>query len=279
MLGGHIPSRRLTAQYLIRIDDICPTMNWAVWQEVENVLVRWGIKPLLAVIPDNQDGFLKGSPPENAFWQHVRDWRDRGWSIGLHGYRHEYVTRDPGIMGINNYSEFAGLPEETQAAKLRKALQIFCRQGIQPDVWVAPAHSFDRTTLDLLREMGLRRISDGFFLFPNLDSTGMLWIPQQLWRFRAMPVGVWTVCLHINNWGPREILRFQRDVERYHRNIISLPDAITRFGDRRRDWRDKLFEVAYRQFQRIRSHYLRHRHPSPGSPLFHSYAIEANHER
>jgi predicted deacetylase len=240
------------AQYLVRFDDICPTMNWAVWRQVEQILIRESIRPLLAVVPDNQDNNLNVDPPRNDFWDQVRSWRQRGWTIGMHGYQHRYVTQDPGILGINNYSEFAGLSKEVQASKLRSAFEIFRRAGIRPDVFVAPAHSLDRTTLELLKGMGLRRISDGFSLFPNLDSTGMLWIPQQFWRFRWMPFGVWSVCFHINHWSPRDILQLQGDARRYGRKIISFEDAITRYGERCPDWKEKLFQMAFPQFLRVR---------------------------
>ena len=49
----------MSAKYLVRFDDICPTMNWSVWEAVEEVLVEADIKPILAVIPDNQDDHLK----------------------------------------------------------------------------------------------------------------------------------------------------------------------------------------------------------------------------
>ncbi len=242
----------MSARYLIRIDDVCPTMNWVAWEQVEDLLVRLDVKPMLAVIPDNQDDTLKRSSPENAFWERVRGWRDRGWTIGLHGYQHKFVTQDAGVIGINNYSEFAGVPEDLQTSKLQMAIEIFHREGIRPEVWIAPAHSFDQTTLELLNRTGLRRISDGFFLFPNVDSAGMLWIPQQLWRFRPMPFGVWCVCLHINDWGARDVARFQRDVERYRRKIVSVQEAITCYGDRRRDWRDKVVEKVFPKLLRTR---------------------------
>src|SRR6266404_6160692 len=242
----------MSSKYLNRIDDVCPTMNWAVWQQVEKVLIREEIKPLLAVIPDNQDDHLNVNPPRKGFWQQVRSWRARGWTIGMHGYQHRYVTQDAGILGINKYSEFAGLPNEVQTDKLRMAFEIFSHESIQPDVFIAPAHSLDRTTLEILKGKGLWRISDGFFLLPHLDSAGMLWIPQQFWRFRPMPFGVWSVCLHINGWGSHDILSFQRDVERYRGKIISFEDVVTYYGYRRPDWKDKLFEVAYPQFLRMR---------------------------
>src|SRR6266404_6631438 len=70
-------------------------------------------------------------------------------------------------------------------------LRYFAVRASGPKCGIAPAHSFDRTTVDLLRGVRPRRISDRFFLFPNLGSPGMFWIPQQLWRFRPMPFGVW----------------------------------------------------------------------------------------
>jgi predicted deacetylase len=242
----------MSAQYLVRFDDICPTMNWAVWQQVEQILIRENVKPLLAVVPDNRDDNLNVNPARNDFWDQVRSWRERGWTIGMHGYQHRYVTQDAGILGLNKYSEFAGLPKEVQASKLLTAFEIFGRESIRPDVFIAPAHSLDRTTLEVLKEMGLRRISDGFFLFPNLDSTGMLWIPQQFWRFRWMPFGVWSVCFHINRWGSRDILQFQGDVRRYGRDIISCGEAITRYGERCPDWKEKLFKMTFPQFLRLR---------------------------
>ena len=242
----------MAAQYLIRIDDICPTMNWAVWREIERILIQWNITPLLAVVPDNQDDALKRNPPEPMFWDHVRRWRGQGWSIGMHGYQHKHLTDDAGIIAINKCSEFAGLPLEVQAAKLRMAGEIFLREGIEPDAWIAPAHSFDRTTVSLLKEMGLRRISDGFSLFPYVDSKEMLWIPQQLWQFRKVPFGVWTVCLHINDWRPRDVLCFQEYIQRYRGHIVSLEDVATSYGDRQRGWGDGIFEAIYPVFLRSR---------------------------
>ncbi len=45
----------MKARYLIRFDDICPTMNWTIWEQVEQVLRTYHVQPILAVVPDNQD--------------------------------------------------------------------------------------------------------------------------------------------------------------------------------------------------------------------------------
>ena len=99
----------MLTRYLVRFDDICPTMNWTVWRQVEEALVEEGVEPILAVVPDNRDPNLTFDWPEPRFWDRVRQWQARGWTIGMHGYHHRYETEDAGIVGRNRYSEFAGL--------------------------------------------------------------------------------------------------------------------------------------------------------------------------
>lgn len=228
----------MRAKYWIRLDDLCPGMNWRGWDEIEAILIENNIQPLLAVVPDNQDRDLQVEPANLSFWKRVRRWQDWGWTIGLHGYQHRYVTSDPGILGLNNRSEFAGLPMKEQEKKIRKAIEIFQREGVHPQVWAAPAHSFDAATVALLQQAGIRIISDGFFLFPHLDDSGMLWIPQQMWRFRPMPFGVWTVCLHPNRWTQEEISRFRSQVRLYRDSLVNLDRLKRDYGKRRPSWTD-----------------------------------------
>lgn len=47
------------AKYLIRFDDFCPTMNWSVWSRIEAILLSEGIRPLVAIVPDNLDKKLE----------------------------------------------------------------------------------------------------------------------------------------------------------------------------------------------------------------------------
>ncbi len=51
----------MTSKYLIRFDDLCPTMNWDMWSRIESVLLEHKISPLLAVVPDNQDRKVAGA--------------------------------------------------------------------------------------------------------------------------------------------------------------------------------------------------------------------------
>jgi predicted deacetylase len=222
----------VSARFLIRFDDICPTMNWAVWEQIEPILTRYGIRPILAVVPDNQDPKLFVNTPRSDFWERVRGWQANGWAIALHGYQHVYETRHAGLVGINAFSEFAGLPYDVQRNKVERALSIFSRERVRADAWVAPAHAFDATTVRVLAECGIRVISDGFYWRPLL-RLGALWIPQQMWRFRSMPGGVWTICLHHNHFSPSAIQELEADIDRYRRNIVSLDVLISQYPAKR----------------------------------------------
>ena len=235
----------MTGSYLIRFDDLCPTMRWDVWSEIERVLIEFEVNPVLAVVPDNQDPVLKVSPARRTFWDEVRAWQARGWTIGLHGYQHVSATHDGGIVGIARDSEFAGLPEDEQKTKLRNAIEIFQRQRVTPDVWVAPAHSFDQNTILALKTFGIRVISDGFALAPHEDPAGVLWVPQQLWRFRWRPYGVWTVCHHHNYWTEKDVATFRADVRKYRETITSLPSVLRSYSGRRRRLFDDIYAWAH----------------------------------
>jgi predicted deacetylase len=229
------------ARYLLRFDDICPTMNWRLWAEIETVLLENNVKPILAVIPDNQDPQLMIDEPVPDFWDRVRTWRSRGWTIAMHGYQHKYVNSRKGIMGISPYSEFTGLPSKEQNEKMLKGAEIFRQEGIDPEVFVAPAHSFDKTTLQLLPKHGLRIMSDGFARYPFTTREGLFWIPQQLWKFVTKRSGVWTVCFHHNTWGKKEMEEFGRLLVRYRPAMTSVEEVTNRYANRTLTCNDRFF--------------------------------------
>jgi predicted deacetylase len=229
--------------YLIRFDDMCPTLNWPVWRDLEAIMAEAGVRPLLAVVPDNQDPKLRIAPADARFWDYVRTWQGRGWDIALHGYQHLYVTAEAGIIGLNRRSEFAGLPIGQQEEKLRRGLEIFRREGIHTHTWIAPAHSFDATTLTLLPQFGIHTISDGYSRHPYVTPDGLLWIPQQLWeRFLPRPRGVWTVCIHIDDWTAQHVERFRKNIEQFGNQVASLGEVEGEYRERRRSWRDAVEE-------------------------------------
>jgi len=74
-------------------------MDWRTWAEIESILLDRRIKPILAVVPDNQDPTLRIGPAVDDFWHRVRTWQNRGWTIAIHGYQHKYVSPHAGIVG------------------------------------------------------------------------------------------------------------------------------------------------------------------------------------
>ncbi len=212
-------------KYLVRFDDICPQMNWGNWDLVEKKLVELNIKPIIGLIPNNKDKKIMCDQKEKIdFLEKIKYWQELNWSIALHGYEHLYETKDPGIVGINSRSEFAGLSYEAQRDKIKKALRIFSYNNVKTNIWMAPAHSFDKITIKVLKENDIKFITDGFYLRP-VTFLDMNWIPQQIWSFKqAFPIGLWTVCFHTNNMTTKDIEKLKNDLEKYKRLIISIED-------------------------------------------------------
>ena len=171
----------------------------------------------------------------------------------MHGFEHRYVTNSSGIIGRNRYSEFAGLSQAEQTRKLERALEIFASHGIHADAWIAPAHSFDAITVGALKKLGVDCVSDGYSLNPYVCSQGMFWVPQQIGRFRRMPAGTWTVCLHVNGWKSADILRFRTDVAAFRDSIVSLNDLRRRYQTRERGSFDALFFKGVRAMRSVKN--------------------------
>lgn len=232
------------ATYIVRFDDICPTMDWETWDKVEKVLIAEGIKPMLAVVPDNRDENLEFGQENKYFWSKVRDWQKMGWSIAIHGYQHLYKTNNSGLIGLNKYSEFSGLSYDEQSKKLRKALKIFASYDIKPNLWVAPAHSFDKVTVRALSDLGIEIISDGFFKAP-VKYMNMIWVPQQLWKFRHFRSGIWTVCYHVNGMKKKELDKICSDLISYKKSITSLDNLLKNTSINSLTTFDRVFSMVW----------------------------------
>jgi hypothetical protein len=240
----------MTARYLLRMDDACPTMDAQRWQEVEDLLDSAGIKPIVAVVPDNQDPYLMIDPHDPLFWGKVRSWQAKGWAIAMHGYQHlMHPTKSKPLLPFYERSEFGGLPGEEQAKKIKKSWDMFRANGVEPTVWIAPAHTFDRLTLASIEaETPIRTVSDGIAR-DHFYEDGFYWIPQQLWGFSEKHDGLWTVCLHPNAMTMKDLLSLRLNVEsRYSGRIVALSDVQLRH--RGKDFRDHLESFLFWQRHR-----------------------------
>jgi predicted deacetylase len=194
--GGKVVIPR-PARYLLRFDDLCPTVSRARWQRFLPLIDEFGIHPILAVVPDNMDLELEQSRPDPEFWIQMRALEAAGATIALHGFHHLCNSEGKSLVPLHRHSEFAGVPEETQRQWIRAGLAILRGHGLNPRIWVAPRHGIDRNTLRALRKEGIGLVSDGFARIPFMRG-GLTWIPQQLWAPVEKGNGLWTICVHSN---------------------------------------------------------------------------------
>ena len=185
------------AQYLLRFDDLCPTASQARLERFLEIIARYRIRPILAVVPDNQDADLKIQAPDPDFWERMRSLEKTGATIALHGYQHLCNAHGEPLLGSARATEFAGVDELKQREWIRSGLEILRKHGLSPRLFVAPRHGFDRNTLRALFREGLGFLSDGFVNRP-FTRCEIVWIPQQSWEPVAKESGLWTICIHTN---------------------------------------------------------------------------------
>jgi predicted deacetylase len=237
---GMIPK---PARYLLRFDDLCPTMSRTRWRRFLPLIREFGIQPILAIIPDNQDPELQLDDPDPDFWQQMRAMEAAGATIGLHGYRHVCASEGKSLLPFHRFSEFAGKPEERQRAWIRAGLEILRAHGLNPCIWVAPRHGFDRATLRALCQEGIETLSDGLARVP-FSRSSVAWIPQQLWGPADKAKGLWTILVHANTASDALVLELEMFVRKHAAQFTSVDRVIAEFPPAHFGFGDRLAEVA-----------------------------------
>jgi predicted deacetylase len=246
--------RPAVAQYLLRFDDLCPTMDRARWKRLMALVVRFGIRPLLAVVPDNRDPELARDVADERFWEEMRRLEAAGATIGLHGFQHVCLAGGRSFIPLHARTEFAGVSPDLQRKWIGAGLEILRSKGLEPRIWVAPRHGFDRVTISALREHGIGLVSDGFARQP-FRSGGMVWIPQQLWGPVPRSSGLWTICLHANSATEEVVQSLEVFLERFSSQFTSVDRVLEDWQVGERSLLDWLFHA--RMVSRIRLGRLR----------------------
>ena len=189
----------------IRLDDITADMDWEKFNRMKTILDTYQIKPLIGVVPFNEDPNLKRQEKRNDFAQCLREWKQEGYSIALHGYKHIYINKKGGIFPLNDLSEYAGLPFEKQKRMIAKGKEQLEKMGIGTDIFMAPAHSFDKNTLKALKECGFSYVTDGFGKMPY-RRVGLTFFPIAMKRTDCISEkeGYTTLVLHTNTMDDEE---------------------------------------------------------------------------
>ena len=230
------------AQYLLRLDDLCPTVSVRYWQRLQSLVEEFQLRPILAVVPNNHDDELKQSPLDPDFWPRMGALEATGATIALHGYRHLCAASGRSLVPLHRSSEFAGVPAATQLAWIHDGLAILRGHGLNPRIWVAPRHGFDCNTLNALRNEGIDLLSDGLARIP-FKRGGMTWIPQQLWAPVEKFNGLWTICIHPNTVTVAQIADLRAFLSQHAAQFTSVDHVLAEFSPTRLN----LAERAYAQ--------------------------------
>jgi hypothetical protein len=228
-------------QYLLRFDDLCPTVSHPRWQRFLPLIEEFGLRPILAVVPDNQDRDLILSPPDPEFWARMRAMEATGAAIALHGYHHLCLSQGESLLPLHRHSEFAGVEEETQSEWISEGLGILRGQGLHPGIFVAPRHGFDQATLRALGQQGIQLLSDGFARLP-FTRGGLTWIPQQLWGPVEKSKGLWTICVHSNSATDAQVAQLHAFVREHAATFTSVGRVLAELIPAKLDLTERLYE-------------------------------------
>ena len=217
----------MDCKYLLRFDDIAPNMNWRLFYKIKELLIKYKIKPILGVIPNNKDKELKKFPVCNSnFFSEIRKLKSHGWTIAMHGYEHVYFeNKIKDYLSMRVKSEFVGKSFQVQSLKIEKGISILKKNNLNTDIFFAPNHSFDLTTIDCLKMNNFKYIVDGYGFAPFADR-GMSFIPQMFNRPRKYPFGLHTFVFHLNEFTDEHYQKFERFIVNNHRFIVDFKTAL-----------------------------------------------------
>ena len=200
-----------------RMDDITPGMDWDRFNKARNIFEKYNVKPLLGVVPDNQDEKLEICTANQSFWDILQELEKDGWVMSQHGFVHVYDSADGGLLKLRPKSEFAGLPFDIQKAKLEKGFEILKTKGVTCKVFMAPGHTFDRNTLKALKELGFEFVTDGLS-DEAYRYDDMIFIPSKNSRPKCRR-GIDTVCLHVNEMEDEDFEELDQFIKN-HRDVV-----------------------------------------------------------
>lgn len=218
------------SKYIMRLDDACEKMNIYNWNRIEKIFDKYGIKPLVGIIPHCEDPMMEEFELNDKFELLVNQWVEKDWTIALHGYNHVYLSKDGGLNPVNCRSEFAGLKIDVQREKIRKGIKELRKIGIDnPQVFFAPSHTFDENTIKALKEESSIRIISDTIANDSYEEYGITFVPQQSGRVRNLPLKLVTFCYHPNMMNEKDFYDLDKFLMKHSKKFICFPlKSVTR---------------------------------------------------
>ena len=217
---------------LIRLDDIAENMNWDLMKKSELLFEKYGIKPVLGVIPNNKDNELLSYPKKNDFWQQIRIWRDKGWEIAMHGSTHVYdkISKNGDYFGYGGKSEFCGHPLEIQMSRIKDGLKKFDDEKIKIRSFYAPNHTYDENTFASLKNLEINEVIDGYGLMPYIEND-IKFIPQLFYKIFMLPFGIQVTQIHLNYWNQKDFDIFEKFIIKNSNKIITYDQVLEKINN------------------------------------------------
>ena len=215
--------------FLIRLDDIAENMNWHLMERSEVLFDKFKVKPILGVIPLNQDEELLSYPKKENFWDLVRNWKKKGWNISMHGLSHVYDidTHKKDYFKYGGKSEFFGHSLDKQTERIKKGLNKFREEQIEVKSFFAPNHTYDEKTFFALKNSGIDEVIDGYGLMPY-EENNIKFIPQLFYKLIPLPFGIQTFQIHLNYLDNNSFKAFEKFIENNSHKIITYEQAISK---------------------------------------------------
>ena len=211
----------------VRMDDITPDMNWDNFSFFRDLFDKLGITPLLGIVPKNSDKNLQIEPEREDFYEIMKGLKQEGYVLAMHGYQHLYTTKNGGCFPLNHFSEFAGVPYEQQKRMLADGKRILSENGIETDIFMAPAHSYDNNTLRALKEVGFTKLTDGFGTTPYLWKEVVFYpISFRLAGSLKKQKGYTTLVIHANTINDSDRQRYTTLFAQNRETFISYEEYL-----------------------------------------------------
>lgn len=209
----------------VRLDDITPDMDYEKFYRMKQLLDTYQIKPLIGVVPFNEDKNLMRNPKREDFSVFLQGLVKEGWVVALHGYQHVYTSDRGGLFPLNHFSEYVGVPFEKQDEMIAKGKEQLQNWGIDTDIFMAPAHTFDGNTLKSLKKNGFCYVTDGFGKQPYVRK-GLVFLPIAIKQSDCYKQtdAYTTLVFHTNTMEDKEFEKYQRMFEENKNSFISYAD-------------------------------------------------------
>lgn len=235
----------------IRLDDITPDMDWVKFRRLEELLDKYHMAPLIGIVPDNQDDNLKRNPAMPDFDVQIKKWEAKGWIPAMHGWKHIYTTKKGGLFPLNNFSEFAGVDKNRQREMIYDGKEKLQKMGVTTNIFMAPAHSFDKNTLAVLKEAGFQYITDGFGVAPY-EWKGLTFLPIAFQKSKDIEKseGYTTLVFHTNTMNEQDFLDLKKILEKHKDDFISYGEYLT-IPAKKRNMAGKVKEYSMATIKRM----------------------------